>query len=453
MKFLSINSIQHFLDKIKTWVLDKINLIPDPMHYAGTWDASTNVPTLSSMALEKSGYVYRVSVAGTQFGIDFKKGDRLVYNESGQAEKWDTTDEVYSVNGQTGDVELEASDIKGFVPGSIWYNTQMSATSETFDFNKNDLSPNASDIKSGDFILSESGFVYTVNDVTSDSVTCSRGNYIKGPIGETGPQGERGATGPQGEPGPQGEQGKQGIQGPKGDSFTYSDFTPEQLEALKGEKGDQGEKGEQGDTGPQGPQGPQGEPGQVDMKTFYANNTESLIFILKTLGDADTEAFLQKPYMDWMMVIPQQHLVPSFRIVYNAMQEGAEEYNSSYNFFLHLFECTGIELFESNPFMRGSVQVDVIPAMPLPEEGGATAQSTRLWLDCTFMRTYDHMYDENQLMNVDGWYASGGTPAHPDTSVYHIRFLLQEGGIITYWGAWKQSLTEVPIPDEPRQIN
>lgn len=29
-----------------------------------------------------------------------------------------------------------------------------------------------------------------------------------------------------------------GVKGDKGDAFTYSDFTPEQLASLKGEKGD-----------------------------------------------------------------------------------------------------------------------------------------------------------------------------------------------------------------------
>lgn len=52
-----------------------------------------------------------------------------------------------------------------------------------------------------------------------------------------------------------GDTGPQGIQGEKGDAFTYSDFTEEQLASLKGEKGDKGDKG---DTGPQGPQGEQG---------------------------------------------------------------------------------------------------------------------------------------------------------------------------------------------------
>ena len=103
-----------------------------------------------------------------------------------------------------------------------------------------------------------------------------------GPRGLTGEQGPRGYTGAQGIPGqagPKGEQGPQGIQGPegprgykgdKGDPFTYSDFTPEQLEALTGPQGPQGERGPQGpqgiqgikgDTGDVGPKGPQGERG------------------------------------------------------------------------------------------------------------------------------------------------------------------------------------------------
>ena len=52
--------------------------------------------------------------------------------------------------------------------------------------------------------------------------------------------------------GPKGDTGAQGAQGDKGESFTYSDFTAEQLAALKGPKGEtgaQGDKGPKGDTG------------------------------------------------------------------------------------------------------------------------------------------------------------------------------------------------------------
>lgn len=39
----------------------------------------------------------------------------------------------------------------------------------------------------------------------------------------------------------------------KGDPFTYSDFTEEQLAGLKGPQGEQGDEGEQGPQGPAGP--------------------------------------------------------------------------------------------------------------------------------------------------------------------------------------------------------
>lgn len=47
-----------------------------------------------------------------------------------------------------------------------------------------------------------------------------------------------------------------------GKAFTYADFTPEQLDALKGEKGDKGDKGDQGVRGIQGVQGPKGDSGE-----------------------------------------------------------------------------------------------------------------------------------------------------------------------------------------------
>ena len=91
----------------------------------------------------------------------------------------------------------------------------------------------------------------------------------QGPQGEQGIQGVQGPAGEQGEIGPTGPQGPQGVQGPagekgdKGDAFTYDDFTPDQLAALKGPKGDAGEQGPQGIQGEVGPQGPQGIQGEV----------------------------------------------------------------------------------------------------------------------------------------------------------------------------------------------
>ena len=126
--------------------------------------------------------------------------------------------------------------------------------------------------------------VLTIGSVTSGAapavtITGDSPNQVlnfvleKGDKGEQGPRGERGPIGPQGlqgeqgiqglpgekgeqgEPGARGEKGEKGDKGDKGEkgnAFTYADFTPDQLAALKGEKGD---------TGPQGEPGPPGKDG------------------------------------------------------------------------------------------------------------------------------------------------------------------------------------------------
>jgi hypothetical protein len=79
-----------------------------------------------------------------------------------------------------------------------------------------------------------------IGELTTEDIELNAYLDYRGPKGDTGAQGE------------------QGIQGPKGDAFTYSDFTVEQLASLKGPQGEQGPKG---DTGPQGEQGPKGDTG------------------------------------------------------------------------------------------------------------------------------------------------------------------------------------------------
>jgi hypothetical protein len=75
----------------------EIESIPDPIFYAGVWNASTNSPDLDDVSARVQGALYRVSVAGTHdfggFGgsITFKIGDKAVYNGS-TWEKWDVND-------------------------------------------------------------------------------------------------------------------------------------------------------------------------------------------------------------------------------------------------------------------------------------------------------------------------------------------------------------------------
>jgi hypothetical protein len=86
------------------------------LSYQGTWNASTNTPTLTSSVGTK-GYYYVVNVAGSTNlnGItDWQVGDWAVYNGSAW-QKIDNTDAVTSVNGYTGTVVLNAADV-GAVP-------------------------------------------------------------------------------------------------------------------------------------------------------------------------------------------------------------------------------------------------------------------------------------------------------------------------------------------------
>lgn len=82
--------------------------------YQGTWNATTNSPTLTSSVGTK-GYYYVVNVAGSTNlnGItDWVVGDWAIFNGTAW-EKIDNTDAVTSVNGYTGTVVLTQPDIAG----------------------------------------------------------------------------------------------------------------------------------------------------------------------------------------------------------------------------------------------------------------------------------------------------------------------------------------------------
>lgn len=95
------------------------------MQYQGTYNASTNSPSLVN-GTGDTGDVYRVSVAGSRnFGagsISFQVGDYVIYNGTAW-EKSDTTDAVSTVAGLTGDVT--ASSLRGAIatgtPSSTTY--------------------------------------------------------------------------------------------------------------------------------------------------------------------------------------------------------------------------------------------------------------------------------------------------------------------------------------------
>ena len=85
------------------------------LNYQGTWNATTNTPTLTSSVGTK-GYYYVVNVAGTtnlNGIIDWQVSDWAVFNGSAW-QKIDNTDLVTSVNGYTGAVNLTYTDVSAF---------------------------------------------------------------------------------------------------------------------------------------------------------------------------------------------------------------------------------------------------------------------------------------------------------------------------------------------------
>jgi hypothetical protein len=88
--------------------------------YKGTWDASTNSPTLTS-SVGTNGDYYVVSTAGSTNldGItDWQIGDWAIFNGT-VWQKIDQSNTVTSVNGETGAVVLGVANIAGAVPNTV----------------------------------------------------------------------------------------------------------------------------------------------------------------------------------------------------------------------------------------------------------------------------------------------------------------------------------------------
>jgi hypothetical protein len=87
------------------------------LSYQGSWNASTNTPTLVS-STGVNGYYYIVSVAGSTNlnGVtDWQVGDWAIFNGS-TWQKIDQTNLVSSVNGQVGVVSIAYADLAGAIP-------------------------------------------------------------------------------------------------------------------------------------------------------------------------------------------------------------------------------------------------------------------------------------------------------------------------------------------------
>lgn len=87
------------------------------LSFQGSWNASTNTPTLAS-GVGVNGYYYIVSVAGSTNldGVtDWQIGDWAIFNGT-VWQKIDQTNLVSSVNGQVGAVSIAYADLAGAIP-------------------------------------------------------------------------------------------------------------------------------------------------------------------------------------------------------------------------------------------------------------------------------------------------------------------------------------------------
>ncbi|SMC54363.1 hypothetical protein [Pedobacter nyackensis] len=94
--------------------------IPDSLlgqvEYSGTWNASTNTPTLVIPSdVSTKGHYYINTAVGTQFGIDFQVGDWIISNGT-QWDKVDNTDAVITVFGRLGNILAVDTDYSAYYP-------------------------------------------------------------------------------------------------------------------------------------------------------------------------------------------------------------------------------------------------------------------------------------------------------------------------------------------------
>ena len=81
--------------------------------YQGTWNASTNTPTLPTPAASNQGHYYIVSASGVYSGITYAIGDWAISNGSAW-QKVDNTQDVNSVFGRQGNVVANQNDYATF---------------------------------------------------------------------------------------------------------------------------------------------------------------------------------------------------------------------------------------------------------------------------------------------------------------------------------------------------
>lgn len=137
--------------------------------YKGTWDASTNTPTLPDPTTVK-GWYYVVSTAGTQFGKTFVVGDWVISNGV-IWDKVEAQDAVVSVNGKIGIVVLNAADVGALAltGGSVSGNITMTGGSTVTGLAAPVANSDAATKLYVDTVASSLGTVTSIDVISNDS--------------------------------------------------------------------------------------------------------------------------------------------------------------------------------------------------------------------------------------------------------------------------------------------
>ena len=118
------------------------------VEYQGTWNASTNTPSLPSASTSK-GHYYVVATAGTYQTISYAIGDWVISNGTAW-EKVDNTDAVTTVFGRLGAIVANESDYSGFYP----LLSDLSTTNSNVSNNTSNITTNATDITTNETDIS-----------------------------------------------------------------------------------------------------------------------------------------------------------------------------------------------------------------------------------------------------------------------------------------------------------
>jgi hypothetical protein len=107
------------------------------IRYAGTYNATTNTPDLTSSLL---GDLYYIEVGGTLAGVSLSAGDHILFNQNASSpitasmfDKVDSTDAVDSVNGQIGAVILDTDDISETATNQYFTSARFTSEFNTKD--------------------------------------------------------------------------------------------------------------------------------------------------------------------------------------------------------------------------------------------------------------------------------------------------------------------------------